>query len=600
MALQVWLPLTGTLENKGISNVTVTNNGATVNASGKIGSCYYFDGTNDRISCSSITYSYPLSLCAWIKGETITASETEYILSYNTATGGTAGHNIGIGTYGGKLSIWHGGTVTSYATALTNNTWYHVAAVVTSSSYKLYLNGVEVISGTGTQSNVGSVWLTFGARSASSTGGIGAASYYFKGFMNDIRVYDHCLSAAEVKKISKGLILHYMLNDPELEDTTNVLGGKTCSGHGSSWTLQTETFNGSKIYRNTVTNPGANTNNNAGFYYNTLFNLSLTNNYIVLSFYVKLITPYNIQLAGYLTCNKTSGGTTSVYWSGHWNIPDWSTNSAYVGKWKYVTAICQFPSSVTASDIASWKYFYVYGDKATQGSADFACIQVEFGKDHATPYTNGTRQKRIAYDASGYNYNASVLNGPLSIAVSPRYKLAMKFTATNKKIKIAGLSTSQITNSYTISWWSKQNTFSGTMAWGFGDGIRLNGIYGGNLWNTGDSSNNPLYQPGTTTQVSAPSVNVWHHFAMIGDGSTCKVYKDGTLWAQAKTYKGLSGTTIYINGWDTSNTYSMSDLTMSDFRIYATALSASDVLELYNTSMIVNSDGTISPRVLTS
>jgi len=37
------------------------------------------------------------------------------------------------------------------------------------------------------------------------------------------------------------------------------------------------------------------------------------------------------------------------------------------------------------------------------------------------------------------------------------------------------------------------------MFWGFANGIRLNGMYNGNLWNTGDSSDNPIYNIGTTT-----------------------------------------------------------------------------------------------------
>ena len=80
---------------------------------------------------------------------------------------------------------------------------------------------------------------------------------------------------------------------------------------------------------------------------------------------------------------------------------------------------------------------------------------------------------------------------------------------------------------------------------------------------------------------------------MTGDGSKCKVYKDGVLWGEAKTYKSISGTTIYINGWDTSTSYSASYLLMSDFRIYATALSAEDIATLYRTSAHVDKLGGI-------
>ena len=48
---------------------------------------------------------------------------------------------------------------------------------------------------------------------------IGGATYTtptfrFNGLMNDIRIYDHCLSPLEVKEISKGLVLHYPLSMP--------------------------------------------------------------------------------------------------------------------------------------------------------------------------------------------------------------------------------------------------------------------------------------------------------------------------------------------------------------------------------------------------
>lgn len=45
------------------------------------------------------------------------------------------------------------------------------------------------------------------------------------GVINDVRIYDHCLSAAEVKEISQGLVLHY-----KLDDITN--GASDSSGYG--------------------------------------------------------------------------------------------------------------------------------------------------------------------------------------------------------------------------------------------------------------------------------------------------------------------------------------------------------------------------------
>ena len=45
MGLKLWLPLNGNLENKGASIATITNNGTTVDNSGKIGQCYSFNNT---------------------------------------------------------------------------------------------------------------------------------------------------------------------------------------------------------------------------------------------------------------------------------------------------------------------------------------------------------------------------------------------------------------------------------------------------------------------------------------------------------------------------------------------------------------------------
>ena len=50
MSLKVWLPLTGTLENKGISAVTATTFETPTYVAGKIGQCYQRANSNSQLT----------------------------------------------------------------------------------------------------------------------------------------------------------------------------------------------------------------------------------------------------------------------------------------------------------------------------------------------------------------------------------------------------------------------------------------------------------------------------------------------------------------------------------------------------------------------
>ena len=50
-----------------------------------------------------------------------------------------------------------------------------------------------------------------------------SVAYKYIGDVNDVRVYDNCLSAAEIKEIAKGLVLHYPLNNAYIEAATNYI-----------------------------------------------------------------------------------------------------------------------------------------------------------------------------------------------------------------------------------------------------------------------------------------------------------------------------------------------------------------------------------------
>lgn len=144
-----------------------------------------------------------------------------------------------------------------------------------------------------------------------------------------------------------------------------------------------------------------------------------------------------------------------------------------------------------------------------------------------TTYKTLGYNNNITFDQSGYNYNA-IKYGDIHTYTSDatKYNVSTYFSNKNQYIKISGLTTTGFGNSYSIAWWGKMDNLN-YMQWGFMDGIRVNGMYTGRLWNTGDGSNNPLYIPGTTIQVTAPTANVWHHYVMTGNGTKCYVYVDG-------------------------------------------------------------------------
>lgn len=561
MSLQIWLPLNGNLENQGLTDIEATNAGATTNANGKIGSCYYFDGTSSRIGFPEIAISYPISICAWIKGETITASGTEYILSYNTPTGGTSGHAIGFGTYTGKLSIWHGGTVHSYGTALTNNVWYHVTAIVTESSYGLYLNGNLVLSGSGTQTAVNAKCITIGARSNNSGGGAAGAAYFFKGFMNDVRLYDHALSAKEVRELAKGLVLHYKLDDEYTEGTTNYLTANGSCANFRNYTVA--------AYATSVDSKCA-----------------IGNYIITYSLYINNTSnvPLNARCSPLLVAGSygTFQGNAIPAGSAGWSkvTCDLTDTSKYTGEfYPYVQ------NGSYSGTVPSEPNFQVWHAQAER-------------KNHQTPWILGgtTRTPTTVYDSSGFGYNGTPANVE-TLSGPPRYLKSTHFTGSTSKIHIPNLLTSGFSTTYTFTWWGKTNSWSSKMFWGFQNGTRLN-LYNGIYWNTGDGSSDPIYIPGTTTTITAPSLNVWHHYAMTCGGTSCLLYLDGALYGQAKTVKSITGTDIWFNGWDSGGSYTLTDMAMTDFRMYSTALSADDILELYHTSASIDKSGNIYAREL--
>lgn len=99
------------------------------------------------------------------------------------------------GTVGGQHDV----TFDTVAGSLTANTWYHVACVYDGTKKHIYINGVErAVSTTYTDT------LYTNPAGTSFIGIYGGGGYPFNGMIDDVRIYNRGLSAAELLQIYAG------------------------------------------------------------------------------------------------------------------------------------------------------------------------------------------------------------------------------------------------------------------------------------------------------------------------------------------------------------------------------------------------------------
>ena len=82
---------------------------------------------------------------------------------------------------------------------MTASTWTHITFTTNGSTEYLYINGLQIK--TRNYTSVISTITNFCTIGCEHTNGSNLG-LYFIGYLNDIRMYNHCLSAAEVKEIS--------------------------------------------------------------------------------------------------------------------------------------------------------------------------------------------------------------------------------------------------------------------------------------------------------------------------------------------------------------------------------------------------------------
>ena len=167
-----------------ISNATWT--------SGRFGGALSFNGTNALVtvpSSTSLRLSAAMTLEAWVKPTTVSAQWRDVIYKGNDNYF-LEGTSDSSGRPAAGASVWSANLFGTSALAV--NAWTHLAATYDGAAMKLYVNGTVVSSG-----------ARSGALEASGNplqiGGDSLFGQYFAGVIDEVRIYDVALTAAQIQ-----------------------------------------------------------------------------------------------------------------------------------------------------------------------------------------------------------------------------------------------------------------------------------------------------------------------------------------------------------------------------------------------------------------
>ena len=581
MSLQVWLPLNGNLNNQGLSEVTVTNNGATVDSNGKIGSCYSFDTGKYLTVTKPVALTKEISYSCWVNLSSWNSSSWDCILSLATGTNWEASRATLCRNGGGTNLTWNISNGSSYSsvnsnTSLSLNTWYHIACTYDGAKLRIYINGVEDNStNTSLVPNYGSAKLCIGSWSGNN--------YNLKGLLNDVRVYNHCLSAKEVKEISKGLSLHYKLSDPYIESTTNLYSGwsSNCyNGVTGKYSYGTTT----DMYYDTlddIIKVRMGTNNLDAWPFVFFNNITPPSNgeYRTLSFDYYPTIKDKINFYSYGTPGAITWVANGIEGTGG-DIP------VNVNSWNHI--------SVTIKNTGSSDYGFGYMKIGLEMHTSdtfnywlFKNIQIE-DKDHSTPFVVGSRDESTVYDCSGIANNGTKMGGvlPSSDPLPIRYEKSYDFDGSSGSIQIPNLAKLVPSGEFTMNCWIyHDNTWSSEgyeTIFGGPSGFELDAKHG--------STKSPvLYACDWGKGRATYELNKWNMITMTRNTSETKFYINGELKITGSAGTIPSGN-YFIGAWKTSNEQNYKGK-ISDFRLYSTVLSVEDIRMLYDTSASVDKNG---------
>nr|DAD94260.1 MAG TPA: Concanavalin A-like lectin/glucanase superfamily protein [Siphoviridae sp. cttFh17] len=593
--LCLWLPFTdGVIKNQGLINDEfITSIDPTFSNDGKLGKCLE-QGQFDMSAAmtSKILNNQALTICFWI-----------YVNAEEGSKGGTIFGNINTNVEfnNRKFSIFQYPTCNDlhlswmndaakvfimtpiYKGVLPSYQWTHVTVTYHNPTMTVYINGIKKYTYSGVSNSSSFEYQTR----------VVWQNAYRK--LNDFRIYNECISPRQIKEISKGLVCHYPLGEIDgkiggrnLLQYSSLVGEQLmCNGITvmNSVTLRQYEEEGYHI----ITPSEGNQNNGIGFMYNDFTSLNIKQGDTI---------TFSCDIKGTSDSHKPNIIIRFQANSGNW----WGNNIANSkpvyftpsnDNWKRISVTYTIPSDKWTSKTM---WLAIHGNY--ESNLYVRNLKLEKSST-TTPWTpapedNTSFYDNAIYDTSGYNNNGSVADStcPTWSSDTPRYKGSYVFNGNNQYIKFQNPITSSSTD-FTISCWVKFDDTTGTstictMRTAVGNGIALFKI--GNKIRFDDNAQ-------FTFSDYTISANEWTHVVVTRSSSYKNLYINGvlkqtintvgdmklisnvgTIGASSQSGDGISN---YLNGQ------------LSDFRIYATALSDFNILELYQSSASVDNNGNL-------
>lgn len=594
MSLKIWLPLTGSLINQGLDNSSVTNNGVTVDDDGKIGKCYNFVNGYLNLPVETMTSFTECSLCFWVRINAWNASyETYFQAGKNNSAWGDYIFGVLRNGTSSKICFTIGnGSTASNASYLTSDwvvgQWMHVAFVYSANTCKIYLNG-ELDKEYST-----TLIPNFSKITKITVGHSNGSSYQTNCKMNDLRIYDNALSSLEIKHISQGLVIHYPLNRGGFgcdnlivgtggSDYINVyasgatsnarLNITTTMNEGELFIKPTSATSAEKYFRFMTPKAGS----LYGFTANTTYTFSA---YIkgvsTSSGTVKYRSQWQISGGGWTGGNETviiSGDTPTDYY--------------------YFTQTETIPSGATAYYFSIQIY-----DSTDTTEVYLKNLKMENGAKATnwcpnsldSNYTSIGLNETVEFDTSGVNNNG-IIYGSLNFSSdTPKYCVSSFFNGTNNAIYVGNFqSIIDNASAFTINIWFKKDSIGSKS---------YETLFGGPSGFELDTRNNnsaslSLYVASTRggTIYSSFNFGEWYMVSMVSDRTNEYYYINGEL-VKTITAKTMPSGNYYVGAWQTESKQNYYGL-LSDFRIYSTALSEAEILELYKTPVSIANNGAL-------